>query len=99
MMNIFFSKEQDDQSLNGIESREEQASRDDQVSRDEQSRKRPRSSVMSDVEIGRFGGNSTLQDISEADSTRRDSTGIWYKYRVSSHLYIVHVIHDNDYRV
>ena len=31
----------------------------------ETSRKRPRSSVLSDVEIARFGGNSTLQDIGE----------------------------------
>ncbi|XP_063688755.1 uncharacterized protein LOC134821875 [Bolinopsis microptera] len=43
----------------------------------ETSRKRPRSSVLSDVEIARFGGNSTLQDISEfeGDLTRLDSTG------------------------
>ncbi|KAL5271478.1 hypothetical protein ACHWQZ_G001931 [Mnemiopsis leidyi] len=43
----------------------------------ESSRKRARSSVLSDVEIGRFGGNSTIQDISEieGDFTRLDSTG------------------------
>lgn len=33
----------------------------------ESSRKRARSSVLSDVEIGRFGGNSTVQDISESE--------------------------------
>ena len=34
----------------------------------ETSRKMPRSSVLSDVEIARFGGNSTLQDLSELGS-------------------------------
>ena len=41
--------------------------RDTDNTTEQQSRKRPRSSVLSDVEIGRFGGNSTVADVSEIE--------------------------------
>ena len=56
----------------------------------ESSRKRARSSVLSDVEIGRFGGNSTVQDISESEVSPFVFCFVFFLFFLQLALFLLH---------